>query len=1129
MANKDDQIKIPKQVGPYRVLKLLGSGSMASVFLAEQAGRGGFRKKLALKIVRPEYADDETFIKLLMREAAIGGLLRHPNIIQTLSFEQYDGRYVLVLEYVSGRTVRQVLRRDRQPKGGLNASLAIDICVQVCRALDYAHALEDDEQTKLEIIHRDLKPSNLMLSEHGVVKIMDFGIARAAASWALMTSAGVVRGTPAYMSPEQVRGDPLDGRSDLFSLGTIFCELITGRSIFRGGKMVDVMSRVANVDIGDSIQEAEAILPGAQPILEKLLAEDPAARFSRGSEVGAELKELLISRGGRGQRTASMMTAIDDLSSVTAIAAMRPKSSRNLELQSGPGRRPSSPVGEPSLPQGSIEAFIYEEPLELAEESFIFEEFGSEPVATAIQAEDESPSVVPSAEVAPKDAKPELEKSWAGSMAAQFFGADSGRQSSGNMGPSDPSEATHTGLSSFGAEQPSPSHMLATPSSEPSSSPDPLVESEAPLSALTETLRAPNASDFGEDDLWSDAPAMGSEEIAKAMNEFGSSEDLEAMGGLEDDELWGINEDDSPASSALPLSSVEEAERLAFELEPSDAADEESLQRTAEDLVAVTRGAVEQTTALLAETLDQLPASNDPKRQAQRAKLAEGVERAKEHLNAVQSAAEAVAAASDSQEAHDRLKEAQEASKSVESALNEAMDDGKRAMRMARSAISRAVEESERCKRLIAEAGSTMTELQQLITDVSQLSSQLSLVEPEFSGEDVLAAKEALQRSAPSWQRLLTDAQKVHSRARSSVKSSSASEHRDQLQALVEKHRPAIEALRTQVMDVLEDCEQRRQDAIEEEQREKERLRVEEEERERERLRVEEEERERERKRVEEEERERERKRVEAVQVSTAITSESFPTPGTPGDDPTQPFPQGDFLGGPAVADSLERARVAKLRAFKLVKKLELAADIPSNSDLERLLADARTRASEADFALEEMEELLASPERCARLGSEDLLLKCIKLSEQAKRAADETATTVQFAAQLGGLELSSHADVPAPRAEKPDSLPETAAQQAQEIAPAPMPTSKSTETAENIPAWLSELMAEAKNVPGKAPTSNVESPESTEGGQAPSAETSALAAEQAAIAGSSSSSSSSSEPKDPQDPPKRVWKDDWS
>ena len=130
-----------------------------------------------------------------------------------------------------------------------------------------------------------------------------------------------------------------------------------------------------------------------------------------------------------------------------------------------------------------------------------------------------------------------------------------------------------------------------------------------------------------------------------------------------------------------------------------------------------------------------------------------------------------------------------------------------------------------------------------------------------------------------------------------------------------------------------------------------------------------------------------------------------------------------------------------------------------------------------------------------------------------------------EFAAQLGGLELRSQADVPAPRTEEPDPLPETAPQQAQEIAPAPMPASTSTETTENIPAWLSELMAEAKNVAGSAPTSNVESPESTEGGQVPSAETSAPAAELPAIA----SSDSSSELKDPQDPPKRVWKDDWS
>ena len=264
--------------------------------------------------------------------------------------------------------------------------------------------------------------------------------------------------------------------------------------------MVDVMTRVASVDIGDSIQQAEALLPGAQPILEKLLAEDPAHRFSRGSEVGSALKELLISRGGQGQRTASMMTAIDDLSSVTAIAAMRPRASHNLEVQSGPRRRQSRPVDEPSLTQGSIEAFIYEEPSEVAEESFIFEEFISNPSAAAIQPKDPSPSP-PTPRRARRRTLSQPRKDGQGRWQTPSAPTRADRVQGAWTDP----RRYPNGLSSFNSAPPSPSHELAPAPPEPSSSIDP---SETPRSVMTETLRAPNATDYGEDDLWSDAPAM---------------------------------------------------------------------------------------------------------------------------------------------------------------------------------------------------------------------------------------------------------------------------------------------------------------------------------------------------------------------------------------------------------------------------------------------------------------------------------------------------------------------------------------------------------------------------------------------------------------------------------------------
>ena len=165
MTGSKKKSKKISEVGPYRVISTLGTGSMAVVSLAEQVGPGGFRKKVALKIIQQKYAEEEEFIKLLMREAAIGGMLRHHNIVQTLSFERYDDEYVLVLEFVEGKTLDKLLANNV----ALEPSIALDIAIQTCKGLGYAHSLIDDQGQPLCVIHRDLKPGNVIRSKHGVV------------------------------------------------------------------------------------------------------------------------------------------------------------------------------------------------------------------------------------------------------------------------------------------------------------------------------------------------------------------------------------------------------------------------------------------------------------------------------------------------------------------------------------------------------------------------------------------------------------------------------------------------------------------------------------------------------------------------------------------------------------------------------------------------------------------------------------------------------------------------------------------------------------------------------------------------------------------------------------------------
>lgn len=303
----------PTQIGPYRIQRVLGSGAVAAVYLADQEGPGGFRKRVALKVVKQELSEDDTFIRMLMREAQIGGLLRHPNVIQTLSFEQYGGSYVLVLEYVEGETLDLLLAPPGLQRGSLPASLALDITIQVCRGLHHAHSMLDEEGQALVIVHRDLKPQNIIRTSHGLVKIMDFGIARATAAWAALTAQGVIRGTPAYMSPEQVLGRDLDGRSDLFSLGTILWEVLCGEVLFRAPSMLKVMERVVKAEVGEALSRADRLLPGVGKVLKRMLALNPDDRFADANEASEELKRLLLAQGQVGA-TQSRMATLDELS-----------------------------------------------------------------------------------------------------------------------------------------------------------------------------------------------------------------------------------------------------------------------------------------------------------------------------------------------------------------------------------------------------------------------------------------------------------------------------------------------------------------------------------------------------------------------------------------------------------------------------------------------------------------------------------------------------------------------------------------------------------------------------------------------------------------------------------------------
>ena len=283
---------LPRQYGRYRILSLLGEGGMGRVFLCEIQGPSGFRKPAAIKVIRRDLATASSH-RALVKEARLGGLLHHPNVVETYDFGERDGSPFIVMEHVDGCGLDELLAA----RGPLPAAPLLDLATQVCAGLHHAHELQDDGRPA-GLIHRDLKPSNIMVGRNGVAKVMDFGVARAAMSGSTAGSGGdpLARGTPLYMSPEQAAARPMDRRSDLFSLGAILYELATGLKLFERESINAVIMAVVQVDL--ALQDPATLgrvagqVPGLDAVLRRCLASDRHLRFVDAAELGRSLEAL---------------------------------------------------------------------------------------------------------------------------------------------------------------------------------------------------------------------------------------------------------------------------------------------------------------------------------------------------------------------------------------------------------------------------------------------------------------------------------------------------------------------------------------------------------------------------------------------------------------------------------------------------------------------------------------------------------------------------------------------------------------------------------------------------------------------------------------------------------------------
>ncbi|MFH2009542.1 MAG: protein kinase [bacterium] len=285
-------VKTLIEVGRYQCHRKLGSGGMAEIYQARVTGALNFSKEVAVKLMHRHLSTNPAIVELFVNEAKITATLDHPNIVTVFELGEHEGNLFMVMELVEGLDLGAFLARLKARGQTVPGNLALAIAIEVTKALQFVHACAPGRRDHAPpIIHRDLSPGNIMLSRFGAVKLLDFGVAKTLLGDEDTES--IARGKWHYMSPEQVRGERLDGRSDLFSLGAVFFEMLTGRQAFRGQTVVDSMRKVEQADLPP--------VPGIEPVLEELLntllARERSARYANASEALDAMVQLLILRG----------------------------------------------------------------------------------------------------------------------------------------------------------------------------------------------------------------------------------------------------------------------------------------------------------------------------------------------------------------------------------------------------------------------------------------------------------------------------------------------------------------------------------------------------------------------------------------------------------------------------------------------------------------------------------------------------------------------------------------------------------------------------------------------------------------------------------------------------------------
>ena len=282
-----------ERFGQYILLEKVASGGMAELFKAKKLGIEGFERLLAIKRILPHLSSDDEFIEMFIAEAKLIARLSHKNIAQVYDFGKTDQNYFIAMEYIRGKDLKAIQKRCEERNIKLPLSLAVFIAKEAAAALSYAHSQKDSAGKNLNIIHRDVSPQNILISYEGEVKVVDFGIAKATTH--AKTTTGLLKGKLAYMSPEQAWGKTIDQRSDIFSLGIVLYEMLTGQRLFKGDTEINTLERVreAKIEALPSFINAD-VPPDLEAETLKALKKEVAERYQLASDMEAELGDTLF-------------------------------------------------------------------------------------------------------------------------------------------------------------------------------------------------------------------------------------------------------------------------------------------------------------------------------------------------------------------------------------------------------------------------------------------------------------------------------------------------------------------------------------------------------------------------------------------------------------------------------------------------------------------------------------------------------------------------------------------------------------------------------------------------------------------------------------------------------------------